>query len=151
MIAVLLARAGASVTYVTTTRSAGERSHCTGELKRTQSQLLKLGVEVRVSTTLEGLDGSAVTLGCVYSGRRWQQRASTVVLVTSREPREELYRELVGEEPAGPTQNIQRIGDCRQPALIAHAVYSGHKAARELDEGHEGPRASRDRSVIRGD
>jgi len=89
VIAVLLARAGASVTYVTTTRSAGERSHYTGEQKR-KSQLLELGVEVRVSTTLEGFDGSAVTLGCVYSGRQWQQGASTVVLVTSREPREEL-------------------------------------------------------------
>jgi hypothetical protein len=89
LIAVLLARAGASVTYVTTTGSAGEWSHY-------------------------------------------------------------VYRELVGEEPAGPAQNIQRIGDCRQPALIAHAVYSGHKAARELDEAHEAPRASRDRSVVPG-
>jgi dimethylamine/trimethylamine dehydrogenase len=112
--------------------------------------LLELGVEVRVSTALEGFDGAAVTLGCVYSGRRWQQRAATVVLVTSREPCEELYRELVGEEPAGPARSIQRIGDCRQPALIAHAVYSGHKAARELDEAHEVPAAPRDRSMIQG-
>ena len=120
------------------------------ELARAQAQLLELGVEVRVGTALEGFDGAAVTLGCVYSGRQWQQRASTVVLVTSREPREELYRELVGEEPAGSAQNIQRIGDCRQPALIARAVYSGHRAARELDEGREAPTAGRDRSVIHG-
>src|SRR5215469_1495961 len=90
VIAVLLARAGANVTYVTTTGSAAEWSHYTGEQERTQAQLLELGVEVRVSTTLEGFDGSAVTLGCVYSGRQWQQGASTMVLVTSCEPREEL-------------------------------------------------------------
>jgi dimethylamine/trimethylamine dehydrogenase len=148
VIAVLLARAGARVSYVTTTGSAGEWSHYTGEQERTQGQLLELGVEIRVSTALEGFDGAAVTLGCVYSGRRWQQSASTVILVTSREPREELYRELVGEEPAVPALKVQRIGDCRQPALIAHAVYSGHKAGRELDEAHESAVASRDRSVI---
>jgi dimethylamine/trimethylamine dehydrogenase len=148
VIAVLLARAGASVTYVTTTGSASEWSHYTGEQERTQAQLLELGVEIRVSTALEGFDGSAVTLGCVYSARQWQERASTLILVTSREPREGLYRELVGEERSGPGLNIQRIGDCRQPALIAHAVYSGHEAARELDEAHEAPSAKRDRSVI---
>ena len=149
VIAVLLARAGAKVTYVTTSGSASDWSHYTGEQERTQRQLLELGVEIRVSTALVGFDGTAVTLGCVYSGRRWQQGASAVVLVTAREPREELYRELVGEEPAAAALRIQRIGDCRQPALIAHAVYSGHRAARELDEAHEVPVASRDRSVIR--
>jgi len=150
VIAVLLARAGARVTYVTTTGNASEWSHYTGEQESTQRQLLELGVEVRVSTALEGFDGAAVTLGCVYSGRQRQQRAAAVVLVTSREPCEELYRELVGEEPGASAPKIQRIGDCRQPALIAHAVYSGHKAARELDEIHQAPRASRDRCVIHG-
>ena len=43
---------------------------------------------------------------------------------------------------------IQRIGDCRQPALIAHAVYAGHRAARELGEPIERLTARRDRSVI---
>ena len=150
VIAVLLARAGARVTYVTTTGNASEWSHYTGEQESTQRQLLELGVEIRVSTALEGFDGEAVTLGCVYSGRQWQQSASTLILVTSREPQEELYRELVGEEPGGSALKIQRIGDCRQPALIAHAVYSGHEAARELDEAHQVPSARRDRSVIHG-
>jgi hypothetical protein len=43
---------------------------------------------------------------------------------------------------------MQRIGDCCQPALIAHAVFSGHQAARELDALPEGLAAKRDRSVI---
>jgi dimethylamine/trimethylamine dehydrogenase len=139
------------VTYLTTTGNAGEWSHYTGEQEDTQRQLLELGVEIRVSTALAGFDGEAVTLGCVFSGRQWQQSAASVVLVTSREPCEELYRELVGEEPGASALKIQRIGDCRQPALIAHAVFSGHKAGRELDEVQQSARAKRDRSVIHGD
>ena len=62
------------------------------------------------------------------------QAASTLVLVTSREPEDALYQELVGPEGHAPGLKVQRIGDCRQPALIAHAVYAGYQAARELDE-----------------
>lgn len=43
-----------------------------------------------------------MTLGCIYSGRRWQQSASRLVLVTSREPHDRLFRELADEgEEAG--------------------------------------------------
>ncbi len=148
VIAVLLARAGATVTYVTTTGRAAEWSHYTGEQESTQRQLLEAGIGIRVSTAVEGFDGEAVTLGCIYGGGQWQQKASTLVLVTSREPLDELYRELAGEQFGAAALRIQRIGDCRQPALIAHAVYSGHKAARELDEAGDLAVASRDRSLI---
>ena len=150
VIAVQLARAGAKVSYVTTTGSVSEWSHYTGEQERTQQQLLELGVQIRVSAAVVGFDGESVGLACVYTGREWRQRASTLVLVTSREPSDELYRELVGEEGAVPALKIQRIGDCLQPALIAHAVFSGHKAARELDEAGEPAPAGRDRSVVPG-
>jgi hypothetical protein len=54
----------------------------------------------------------------------------------------------VGEgEEGGPPLRIRQIGDCRQPALIAHAVFAGHQAARELDEP-ESLASGRDRSVI---
>ncbi len=147
VLAVLLAQSGARVSLVTPNGQVSEWSHYTGEQEQTQRQLLELGVEIHVSTSVEGFDGAAVTLGCVYSDRRWQQSASTLVLVTSREPEESLYRELVGEEPTAGSR-IQRIGDCRQPGLIAHAVYAGHRAARELDETHAAT-PLRDRSVIR--
>ena len=73
--------------------------------------------------------------------------ATTLILVTSREPQDELYRELVGADDE-PPQRVQRIGDCRQPALIAHAVYAGHEAARGLDELAQAA-GGRDRSVVR--
>jgi len=150
VIAVLLATGGAQVTYVTTAGRAAEWSHYTGEQERTQQQLLDLGVGVIVNTAVEAFDGQAVTLGCVYSGRRRQHPASELILVTSREPQDGLYWELVDQDAATATPRIQRIGDCRQPALIAHAVFAGHQAARELDEADEGSPPQRDRSVIGG-
>jgi dimethylamine/trimethylamine dehydrogenase len=59
-----------------------------------------------------------------------------------------LYRELADPDGESPDVGIQRIGDCRQPALIAHAVYAGHRAARELGEPVERLTARRDRSLI---
>ena len=151
VIAVLLASAGAKVTYVTPTGRAAAWSHYTGEQERTQSQLLALGVAIHVNSTVEAFDGEAVTLGCIYSGRRWQQSASALVLVTSREPEDRLFRERGGEgEEADSALRVRRIGDCRQPALIAHAVFAGHQAARELDDP-ESSAPGRDRSVIQGD
>jgi dimethylamine/trimethylamine dehydrogenase len=150
VIAVQLARGGSKVSYVTTGGSVSEWSHYTGEQESTQRQLLELGVRIQVSAAVVGFDGESVTLACIYSGRDWQQPASTLVLVTSREPCDELYRELVGEEGAGAAPKIRRIGDCLQPALIAHAVFSGHKAARELGEVSEPAPAGRDRSVVSG-
>jgi len=147
VIAVLLATGGAQVTYVTTGGQAAEWSHYTGEQERTQQQLLGLGIEIVTSASVEAFDGDAVTLGCIYSGARRRHAAATLILVTSREPQDELYRELVGSEDEEPPRGIQRIGDCHQPALIAHAVYAGHQAARELDAIAE-PDRGRDRSVI---
>jgi dimethylamine/trimethylamine dehydrogenase len=147
VLAVLLAQAGAQVRFITPNGQVSEWSHYTGEQQQTQRQLLELGVEIHVSTAVEGFDGAALTLGCVYSNRRWRQSASTLVLVTSREPQEGLFRALVGEESAADSSVVQRIGDCRQPALIAHAVYSGHRAARELDEAAAQP-PRRDRNII---
>lgn len=132
VLAELLARSGSQVTYVTTEGKAGAWSQYTGEQFRAQQQMFELGIDIVVNTTLEGFDGSSATLSCIYTGRQRSCAANALVLVTSREPEDRLYRELVPEiDQPGPA-NIARIGDCRQPGLIAHAVYDGHKAGREL-------------------
>ncbi len=58
-------------------------------------------------------------------------------MVTSREPNDGLYHELVSDSKALSEAGIRiviRIGDCLAPSTIAAAVYSGHRFARELDE-----------------
>jgi dimethylamine/trimethylamine dehydrogenase len=148
VIAALLARHGAAVTYVTTAGRAGEWSHYTGEQERTQHDLLELGVEIVVGHAVDGFDGESASLVCIYSARQRRHAAATLVLVTSREPQDALYRGLIDPAESRPEQNIRRIGDCRQPALIAHAVYAGHEAARELGQSPGELPLKRDRALI---
>jgi dimethylamine/trimethylamine dehydrogenase len=73
----------------------------------------------------------------VYTGRHQVHDAESLVLVTSREPDDTLYRDLLATDTEAADAEQQpsrylRIGDCLQPAIIAAAVYSGHKVAREL-------------------
>jgi dimethylamine/trimethylamine dehydrogenase len=63
--------------------------------------------------------------------------ADAVLLVTTRTPTDDLYKEIAGkiesasgESDAIPT--LDKIGDCDAPAIIAAAVYAGHRYAREL-------------------
>jgi len=147
VLSTLLARLGVRVTYVTTAGRAGDWSHYTGEQERTQQQMLEEGIEIIVNTTVARCDGEEITLACVYSGRLQSRRARTLVLVTSREPDDGLYRELVGDDESE-VHGYRRIGDCCQPAPIAHAVYAGHRAARELGRTEEPGALIRDRALV---
>jgi len=155
VIALKLASAGVRVRYVTTEGRAGAWSQYTQEQERTQRALIELGVVIEPNLALIGFEKSLATLACIFSGRTRTVAASAVLLVTSRVADEALFRALVGEDrdaqhhaasaPSGSVA-VERIGDCLQPALIAMAVYSGHRAAREL--GSAGPHAQRERVLI---
>ena len=57
-------------------------------------------------------------------------------MVTQRKPNDGLYQELQQRMEAGGEglpKSVSRIGDCEAPAIIAAAVYAGHRYARELD------------------
>ncbi len=147
VIALALARTGARVLYVTSAGRAGEWSEFTAEQARTQRALLEAGGEVAVNEAVEGFDGAVATAACVFSGRARAIPADTLVLVTSREAQDALSSALVGAEGEEDGCTVIRIGDCRQPSIIAAAVYAGHKAARELGT-RESVVPGRDRVVI---
>ena len=51
-------------------------------------------------------------------------------------PQDSLYHQLVDameNDIEGAPKSVKRIGDANAPAIIAAAVYAGHKYARELD------------------
>jgi len=147
VLALLLSRSGARVSYVTTEGKAGDWSHYTGEQQATQRQLIEAGVSIVTSTAVDGFDGERVSTSCVYTGRAGALPAGSLVLVTARDPEDALYRELVGSEAERADGRIECIGDCLQPSIIANAVYSGHRAARALG-AVQALRAARDRVVI---
>jgi dimethylamine/trimethylamine dehydrogenase len=126
-----LAAAGRDVTLVTTAFLASAWTDNTAERERIQARLIELGVRIEANTVLRELAGDKAVLGCVFTGRERTLAAANVVMVTSRESRDSLYRELEGRI------DITRIGDCLAPGTIASCVRSGHQYAREFDADPE--------------
>jgi dimethylamine/trimethylamine dehydrogenase len=147
VLAQLLVRNGAEVVYVTGESVAASWSLYTGEQGATQAGLLASGVRIVTHCVVTRFAGQRLGLKDVFTGEVRELDAEALVLVTSREPDDGLYRELVGEDPDAGMPGVIAIGDCAQPALIAHAVYSGHKAARELGDPAP-PVPARDRCVV---
>jgi len=116
------------VTLVTPNAKASYYTSKTEEHERVQAGLIEMGVELQLNTALQSLKPGRATLACAYTGRTREVDATDVVMVTTREPANSLYHELVDQIA------ITRIGDCLAPSTIAAAVYSGHRFARELDE-----------------
>jgi dimethylamine/trimethylamine dehydrogenase len=133
VVAEKLARNGNDVTLVTPSYLASAWTDNTAERERVQARLIGLDVRIEANTGLAGLDGERVRLECVFTGRERETRASTVVMVTARESREALYRELVDRI------DVVRIGDCLAPGTIAACVRSGHEYAQEMDAERDMP------------
>jgi dimethylamine/trimethylamine dehydrogenase len=127
VLAEALRREGCDVTLVTPANEVSTWTRHTEEQYRIQARLLELGVVLQTGTCLGSLGPGSAVLECIYTGTQQEVEAANVVMVTSRSPRDGLYHSLVGRIP------IQRVGDCLAPGTIATAVYSGHRAAREMD------------------
>ncbi len=128
VVAERLREAGNPVTLVTPADRVGAWGRYTAEQIRGQRRLIELGVAIVTGHAVAAFDGSEALLACAYTGREQRLTAAAVVTVTARQPNDGLYRALHGRVPS-----LRRIGDCEAPALIAAAVYAGHRYARELD------------------
>jgi dimethylamine/trimethylamine dehydrogenase len=77
-----------------------------------------------------------VRLAHVHTERAAAVPAATIVMVTARLPEDRLYQALAAAPDrmeAVRIRSLTRIGDCLAPGAIFHAVYAGHRYARELD------------------
>ena len=136
-----LKRLGLAVTLVTPGPEASSWCRMTDEQAKLQRQLMELGVEIVTYQTVIGFDGETAEIECVFTERRRRIPARSLVLVTMRAPVDGLYRDLAADPDALAAAGIlglARIGDCENPAAVVHAVYAGHRHARELDEPHPG-------------
>jgi dimethylamine/trimethylamine dehydrogenase len=107
------------------------------EQEKIQKRLIELGVEIQANQNLQRIGSGEIELACVFTDRRLTLAAGSVVMVTARVPLDELYTTL-SADPKGLThagiKTVGRVGDCLAPGMIAHAVYSGHRYAREFEE-----------------
>jgi dimethylamine/trimethylamine dehydrogenase len=106
-----------------------EWTHYTLEQEMIERRMVDLGIEILARHRLSAVGDGAVELVEMVT-RATVTRAATVVSVTGRLPCDALYYELAADNEF---QSVKRIGDCYGPATIAHAVYEGHRYARELD------------------
>ena len=132
------AREGKHVIYVTPRSAIGAYMHHTGEDQLMIPLLADLGVELFREHAM-----TAITAGSVAGeprmpgGSQLEWAADSVVLVTQRNPRTALYRELKSRSSdwsdAG-VRAVYRAGDCVSPRQqVADAIFDGHRLAREID------------------
>ena len=128
---------GVAVVFVTPDNLVSAWGTVTDEQYTNQHRSTTLGVEVITAHGLDEFDGSNARLSCVYTERTRVVAADAVVLVTTRTPVDGLYWEIAGtmesvSSGSAPAATLNKIGDCDAPAIIAAAIYAGHRYAREL-------------------
>jgi len=121
---------------VTPAESASHWTHNTLEHERIQTRLLELGIEVVANREVTAFHGDHAATACVYTKRPRDIPCVAVVTVTARLPNDDLCRGLRTDPKAlaaAGIKSVTPVGDAFAPATIAHAVYAGHRYARELD------------------
>ncbi|MDP9283354.1 MAG: FAD-dependent oxidoreductase [Actinomycetota bacterium] len=135
-----LALEGKKVTIMTPMGHIAAYMHFTLEAPNMHRKLHSLGVEIVTYHMPSKVEAGGVTAEHIYDtdGHSRSFETDAVVLVSQRRSNEALFRELkdvVGREAlaAEGVDALYRIGDCEAPRLIADAVFSGHRLAREID------------------
>ncbi len=126
VIAEQLASEGYRVTLATPGMCVASWTEYTLEQRHIEKRLLNMGVEILTRHELSAVEAAGLRLADTLTGDTREHEGS-VVSVTARLPRDELFDALKGKIP------VRRIGDCFGPSIIAAAVYEGHRYAREFD------------------
>ncbi len=128
---------GQDVVVVTPSSEIAAYLTLTMEQHKVIARLVALGIRIERLKRLEAIDGDTVRLACVHGGTGMTLRAASIVMLTSRIPNDGVYQGLMSrrqEWPDAGIESVSRIGDCEAPNIIAAAVHSGHRWARELDD-----------------
>jgi dimethylamine/trimethylamine dehydrogenase len=138
-----LATEGKKVTLMTHLGHIAPYMHFTLEAPNQHRKLHSLGVEIVTYHVPTKIDAGSLTAAHVYDEHGHEQtwECDGVVLVTQRRSDEALFRELkdaIGLDKLKDegVEALYRIGDCEAPRLLADAIFSGHRLAREIDSAN---------------
>ena len=136
VVAEKLAREGLSVTLVTPGGEASAWCRFTLEWPHVQRRLSELSIDVISVHNIARINDDHLVLANIFTDRIREIDCRSVVMVSARAPRTELYETLQDDTArlaeAG-IKSLTPIGDCLAPGSIAMAVHAGHRYARELD------------------
>ncbi|PTE14675.1 FAD-dependent oxidoreductase [Pseudogemmobacter blasticus] len=124
-----LALKGLAVTYVTPAGAAAGWGIMTNEQPLVHQSFAAKGIALRTLERVTGFDGAELRLAQVFSGEERRIEARSVVIVGARESGSALFEALREDMPP---DRLHLTGDALAPGAIVHAVYSGHRTAREL-------------------
>ncbi len=134
VLAELLANQGCEVTLLTPGPTISYWTEFTLEQHRIQEKLMSLGVDLYPQHILADIRSDSATLAHTVSGGEFEMPCDAVVLVTDRNPNDELYVELKPALAEKKLSSLRVIGDAGAPDIIAQATFSGYLAAVEFDE-----------------
>jgi NADPH-dependent 2,4-dienoyl-CoA reductase/sulfur reductase-like enzyme len=119
---------GSEVELVSTLPMLFPGTATTNDKPTVYGRLFGKGLTYRLNSWARRIEGDSVVVADLYSRTEATiEGVDTVVLVTAREARDDLYFEL-----AARFDNVRRIGDCLAPRKIDHAIYEGFLVGREV-------------------
>ena len=127
VLAELLRKENYAVTLVTPSSLVSIFTMNSLEQHAIQARLLGLNVRIEANSTVQSVAPDHVATACVFTGQTRQFATESVILVTARNPADQLYAASITGLP-----NLTRIGDCYSPGTIAAAVHSGRKLAEDF-------------------
>ena len=147
-----LARGGHAVSYVTPAGHASAWTIMSNEQPQVHRALDAAGIALHTLMRVTAFEHGALTLANQFTGAERRLECGTLLIVGARFANDALQGELTARaaelERAG-IRSVTRIGDALAPGAIVHAVYSGHRYARELDADPEALSCRRDQPLAR--
>jgi len=138
-LAEMLRQRGSEVTIVTPANAVSAWTIMNNELTEIRMRMIELGIGTVFEHHLTGFNDGAVQLVSIYRDSDIRSiDCGSLIVVGVRTGNDHLFQELNSDTDrianAG-ISSVRSIGDCRAPGAIAHAVYSGHECARNIDAG----------------
>jgi dimethylamine/trimethylamine dehydrogenase len=147
-----LASGGHSVSYVTPAGHASAWTIMSNEQPQIHRALFSAGVALHTLSRVSAFAGGTVTLASQFTNAQVELPCRSLIIVGARFANDGLHRELAAraaEVAAAGIRSVTRIGDALAPGAIVHAVYSGHRYARELEAAPGGLAFRRDAPLAR--
>jgi dimethylamine/trimethylamine dehydrogenase len=98
--------------------------------------LAAAGITLHTLSRVTDFKPGILTLASQFTDQPTHLACGSLVIVGTRLPNDSLYHALSArphELTAAGITSVTRIGDALAPGALAHAIYSGHRYARELD------------------
>ena len=146
-----LAGGGAAVSYVTPAGHASAWTIMTNEQPQVHRALSSAGITLHTLSLVKHFQAGELTIANLFSGAEQRLACRSLVVVGARLAHSDLYDALLARRSnwagAG-IEAVDLIGDALAPGAIVHAVYSGHRYAREFDHDPEAPLYKRDAPIV---